>query len=101
MNKRFEHIRNRLTQELIYYRDYCYEEELDLYGLEDLLHHIVDVYQVQYGEITLLWDELLFLTDFVYSSFDLFDLTRDEVYEVITRVLILMEAIDDRAEELI
>ena len=101
MNKRFEHIRNRLTQELIYYRDYCYEEELDLYGLDDLLHHIVDVYQVQYGEITLLWDELLFLTDFVYSTVYFIDMSSDELYETITRVLILMKAIDDRAEELI
>ena len=101
MNKRFEHIRNRLVVELIYYLENAYEEGLDLYGLEDLLHHIVDVYQVQYGEITLLWDELLFLTDFVYSTVDVIDMSSDEVYEVITRVLILMKAIDDRAEELI
>ena len=95
MVNRFESIRNRLTQELIYYRDYIYEDELDLYSLEDLLFHIVDVYQVRYGEEELLQDELLFLTDYVYGSFDIFDLTRDEVYEVITRVLILMKAIDD------
>lgn len=94
---RFESIRNRLVQELVYYKDYCYEEPLDLYSLEDLLYHIVDIYQVQYGEIELLQDELLFLTDFVYGSVDIVDMTIDEVYECITRVLMLMETIDDRA----
>lgn len=101
MESRFESIRNRLVQELVYYRDYCYGEELDLYSLEDLLFHIVDVYQVQYGEYDYLQDELLFLTDFVYSTVDVIDMSNDEVYEAITRVLILMEAIDDRASELL
>ena len=99
MKSRFASIRNRLVEELIYYRENAYEEGLDPYSLDDLLYHVVDIYQVQYGEMDYLQDELLFLTDFVYGSFDLFDLTRDEVYEVITRVLILMGAIDDRAEE--
>lgn len=101
MKSRFPSIRNRLIDELIYYRENVYEEQLDPYSLEDLLYHVVDIYQVQYGEIDYLQDELLFLTDFVYSTVDTIDMTVDEVYEAITRVLILMEAIDDRAEELL
>ena len=99
MKSRFASIRNRLVEELIYYRENAYEEELDPYSLNDLLYHVVDIYQVQYGEIDYLQDELLFLTDFVYSTVDVIDMCSDEVYEVITRVLILMGAIDDRAEE--
>ena len=101
MKSRFASIRNRLVEELIYYRENAYEEGLDPYSIGDLLCHVVDVYQVQYGEIDYLQDELLFLTDFVYSTVDVIDMCSDEVYEAITRVLILTKAIDDRAEELI
>lgn len=101
MKSRFHSIRNRLIDELLYCRENVYEVELDPYSLEDLLYHIVDIYQIQYGEYDYLQDELLFLTDFVYSTVDVIDMTFDEVYEAITRVLILMEAIDDRAEELL
>ena len=101
MESRFPSIRNRLVGELIYYRENAYEEGLDPYSIGDLLCHVVDVYQVQYGEIDYLQDELLFLTDFVYSTVYFIDMSSDELYETITRVLILMKAIDDRAEELI
>ena len=101
MESRFPSIRNRLVGELIYYRENAYEEGLDPYSIDDLLCHVVDVYQVQYGEIDYLQDELLFLTDFVYSTVYFIDMGGDELYEAITRVLILMKAIDDRAEELI
>lgn len=100
MESRFPSIRNRLVEELIYYRENAYEEGLDQYSLDDLLYHVVDIYQVQYGEYDYLQDELLFLTDFVYSTVDVIDMSNDEIYEAITRILILMEAIDDRAEEL-
>lgn len=101
MKSRFPSIRNRLIDELVYYRENAYEEQLDPYSLEDVLFHVVDIYNVQYGEYDYLQDELLFLTDFVYSIVDIVDMTLDEVYEAITRVLILMEAIDNRAEEVI
>lgn len=101
MKSRFPSIRNRLIGELVYFRENVYEEQLDPYSLEDLLFHVVDIYQVQYGEYDYLQDELLFLTDLVYGTVDTIDMTLDEVYEAITRVLILMEAIDDRAEEII
>ena len=100
MESRFPSIRNKLVEELIYYRENAYEEGLDPYSLDDLLYHVVDIYQVQYGEIDYLQDELLFLTDFVYSTVDVVDMSTDELYEAITRVLILMEVIDDRANEL-
>lgn len=97
---RFNKIRDNLVNELVYYRETCIEDQLEVYNLEEILLRVVDIYQVYYGDNMLLQDELLWLTDLVYDICDIEVMIYEELYEYITRVLILMETIDNRALQL-
>lgn len=96
----FKIIRDRLIEDLIYFRESYIEDNLEVDILKDTLLHIIDVYRVKYGGIDYLNDELLFLVSFILDTLDdiELDLSYEVVYEAITRTLILMETIDDRAK---